>query len=105
MNKRDNLAIPRAYFSVCCAASRAHSALVGTALDTYGDHGAQISGIIRDHFPDSVKDTLRSLCDTMNAASRNAWGSRPPRVRVATMRRLSQSVARVEGCGFYGPQP
>ena len=103
--KHGDLAIPRAYFSVCCAAARAHSALVGAALDTYGEHGVQISGIIQDHFPDAVKDALRSLCDTINSASRAAWNSRPPRVRVSTMRKLSQSVARIEGGGFYGPQP
>lgn len=35
--------------------------LVSAALDTYGDHGTLISGCVQDHFPEVVKDTLRTL--------------------------------------------
>lgn len=61
-----------------------HTALVQQALDDYGDQGSLISGVIRDHFPDSVKDELRYyahggtlLADT-SAAHHQASGARKP---------------------------
>lgn len=38
-----------------------YGVIAGLALDTYGNHGSYISGIVRDHFPVETKDTLRSL--------------------------------------------
>jgi hypothetical protein len=43
--------------------------LVAQAESIYGDHGQLISGVIRDHFPDTVKDTLRSLCRQISRES------------------------------------
>lgn len=28
-------------------------------VPTFGDHGPLISGVVRDHFPDAIKDRLR----------------------------------------------
>lgn len=32
---------------------------VSKALEQYGDHGALVAGVIRDHFPHEVKEVLR----------------------------------------------
>ena len=37
------------------------NATVSLAAEAYGDQGSLISGVYRDHFPDSVKDRLRFL--------------------------------------------
>jgi len=101
---RPDLAQSRALFATACRLSRAHSALAGDALRTHGGHGPQISGCVREHFPEPVKDALRTLARAVGAASDAAWRARPPRVRHATMRALSRAVAARDGSGFYGPQ-
>jgi hypothetical protein len=100
----DPLAPARRLFSTACLLSRAHDSLTREALAEFGDHGPQISGCIRDHFPESVKETLRTLSRQVADASDAAWSLRPPRVHSSTMRKLAQSVARTEGSGFYGPR-
>ncbi len=42
------------------AIDSAYQEAVQDALRTYGSQGSLISGIVRDHFPDEVKDLLRS---------------------------------------------
>lgn len=101
---RRDLAKAQFYFTVACSLSLAHSRAVSLALAEYGDHGPQISGVIRDHFPDDIKEHLRGLCRDICAASDAAYASRPHGVRMTTMRALSRAVA-ADGTGFYGPQP
>ncbi len=92
-------------FEAACKASRDHSALAADAFTKYGDHGAQISGCVRDHFPEDVKNALRKLASLVTLNSQSAYDMRPARVRTATIRRLGQEVATRDGSGFYGPQP
>jgi hypothetical protein len=101
--ERPDLAPARDAFARQCGASRAHSALAQQALRDYGSHGPDISGCVREHFPEQVKETLRRLA--REASSREAYELRPPRVRMSTMRKLGQAVATRDGSGFYGPQP
>lgn len=81
--------------------SREHGDLSAQLLVRHGDHGPLISGVIRDHFPDADKDALRGLCRAMNAKAEEAWAARPPRVRVATMRRLFDLLRAECGSGRY----
>lgn len=106
MNLLDNpkFEAARICLEAACEASRKHSALAADALATYGDHGAQISGCVRDHFPDTVKDELRHWAQLVTRRSAMAYQNRPSRVRMATMRQLSKAVATRDGSGFYGPQ-
>jgi hypothetical protein len=92
-------------FVIACKHAREHSRVTADALKEYGDHGPQISGCIREHFPDAIKDRLRNLARTVTRVSDMAYAARPPRVRMETMRQLSRAVARKCGSGFYGPQP
>ena len=91
-------------FEAACEASRAHDQLAADALAQFGAHGPLISGCVRDHFPESVKDKLRTLARDVTRFSDAAYAARPSRVRLATMRALARDVARRDGSGFYGPQ-
>ena len=102
---RDDLRRAQAFYVTACRDSREHSRLAGEALRKYGDHGPNISGIVRDHFPQSVKEHLRVLAQRVTEACDRAQESRPKRVRSSTMRKLASAVARRDGAGFYGPQP
>lgn len=98
--------LPAARFlAQACEASREHSRLAESALALYGDHGPLVSGCVRSHFPEPVKDRLRSLARQVSRASAQAFDARPPRVRLATMRKLGRAVAAEQGSGYYGPQP
>jgi hypothetical protein len=72
-------------FAKACAASRAHSRLVARAEKQYGDHGPVISGIQREHFPDAVKDQLRTLARDVTRYLDAAYAARPNRVHSRTM--------------------
>jgi hypothetical protein len=94
-----------ALFALATAASRAHDTLARDALKRYGEHGPQISGAVRDHFPADVKDTLRRLAREVTEYSDEARRARPRGVRASTMNQLASAVAARDGAGFYGPQP
>lgn len=102
---RENLSIARDLFAVACSHSRAHSHYASKALKDFGDHGAQISGCVRDHFPEPVKQQLRTLAQLVTKYSELGHAARPKGVRLDTMRHLARSVATRDGSGFYGPQP
>jgi hypothetical protein len=102
---RPDLRLSAFCFENACRVSREHSALAAEASARYGEHGTQISGIVRDHFPEHVKAELRLLAATVTSYSDAAWKHRPRRVRTSTMRKLSRAVAARDGSGFYGPQP
>jgi hypothetical protein len=89
------------HFQECFRLSRAHNSLVRNALECYGDHGPQISGIMRDHFPDWVKRRLRKLCNQMNAAADAGMRARPRGVHRSTMLKLYREVRAQVGSGFY----
>jgi len=95
----------REHFRRACFASKLHGASVDQALALYGDHGPQVSGIWRDHFPEDVKDHLRALAREVTTEGDAARAARPKRVRMETMRLLASLVAEQYGHGFYGPQP
>jgi hypothetical protein len=92
-------------FEAACAASRKHSEIAAAALAQYGDHGAQISGCVRDHFPEDVKRDLRYLAGEVTRCIELAYANRPKRAHKETLRHLGREVATKFGSGFYGPQP
>lgn len=93
------------HFELACQASRLHSSQAQRAFANYGDHGAQISGCVRDHFPETVKDELRALARKVTEESVSAMLARPARVHRSTINRIGRLVATRDGSGFYGPQP
>jgi len=93
------------WYRRACKASRDHSTLAANALAAYGDHGPQISGCVRSHFPEHIKNALRTYTRRVTAYSDRAFALRPPYVRAHTMRHVARLVAAEYGSGFYGPQP
>ena len=91
-------------FADCCAQSRAWDKAGRDALAAYGDHGPQVSGILRDHFPKCTQDHMRALARNISILSDAAWAARPARVHRSTMRKLSRAVVQRDGGGFYGPR-
>jgi len=91
-------------FELACQCSRSHSKLAQYALETYGDHGSTISGVVRDHFPEHIKTMLRDLAHMVTDYSDRAHKARPARVTHRTMRELGRDVATRDGDGFYGPR-
>lgn len=91
------------HYAKACAASREHSAIAADALDKFGDHGAQISGCVRDHFPIEIKQRLRDLAREVSEHMDKAHQARPYRVHASTVYRIGRLVATRDGCGFYGP--
>lgn len=102
--KRADLQRAAHAFALACEASRQHDRLAGDALARYGSQGPDISGAVRSHFPENVKDELRALARAVGAHSDIAYSVKPKRVRLATMRALARAVATRDGTGFYGPQ-
>jgi hypothetical protein len=94
-----------AEFAEACRFSREHVTLAAEACETYGGHGTPVSGCVRSHFPDDMKNRLRLLAIQSAEASGRGFAARPARVRTSTMRRIAQLVATRDGSGFYGPQP
>lgn len=85
------------------ANSRAHSKLAQLALARYGEKGAMISGVVQDHFPDTMKDTLRTIAHrvtTMLDESRYHW--RKARKQHRTWMRLKDQIISRHGKGYYG---
>lgn len=102
--ERADLAAAAAAYAAACEASREHSRLAAAACARYGDHGPQISGIVRDHFPDEVKNRLRKLAVLITKYGDRGDRLRPRGVRHSTMRELARAVAARDGSGFYGPR-
>lgn len=102
---RPTLQLSAKLFADACRCSREHDELARKALERYGDHGPDISGCVRDHFPEAVKAELRLVAHNVTAFSDAAWRHRPKRVRHSTMLALASAVAARDGSGFYGPQP
>lgn len=50
-----------AYLQCARDTDRMYASAVDRALSAYGDHGSLVSGVVRAHFPDPVKDDLRTL--------------------------------------------
>lgn len=98
---RPALAQAAEHFVAAHTLSRAHASIAADALRLFGDHGPQVSGVVRGHFPEPIKVALRALCDAMNNASAAAWMARPRGVRNATMRELSRAIRARDGGGFY----
>lgn len=102
---RGDLANAALFFTAACGASRLHSKIAAAMLERFGDYGAQISGCVRDHFPEHIKNDLRALAAMVTRYSDLGYSARPARVRLDTMRHLARSIATRDGSGFYGPQP
>ena len=88
-----------------CFLSREHSRLCRDYLAQYGNgNGKDISGIYRDHFPEPVKEQLRSIARAIAEFSYRAYKVKPRGVHAATIRKLGRAIAARDGTGFYGPQ-
>jgi hypothetical protein len=92
-------------FAEACEASREHERKAGEALAAYGSQGPLVSGCVRSHFPEAVKEELRRLARLVSDKCDAARLARPARVRHDTLRRLAQEIATRDGSGRYGPQP
>lgn len=57
----EELARAREWGSLALWCDDQHSRIARIALDVFESHGALVSGVVRDHFPSYVKETLRSL--------------------------------------------
>ena len=99
------LARAQRLYAEACLASQTHSSIAAEALAEHGDHGPQISGCVRDHFPEATKDELRGWARRVGDLTLLARAARPAHVRRSTMNRLAREVATHVGAGFYGPQP
>lgn len=88
-----------------CEASRKHSALAQHALAKYGSAGCDISGCVRTHFPEEIKDQLRALARSVSEFSDSAWKLRPAYTQRKIVNRIGRLVATRDGSGYYGPQP
>ena len=105
--KRDLLTDPRfaesaAHFADGARASRNWDLEMGAALRKYGEHGPLISGCGRDHFPEHVKNILRTLARAVSTHNDLAMTKRPPRVRKDTMHALARLIVKRDGGGRYG---
>lgn len=92
-------------FELSCAASRKHSDVAQAAIEKYGDHGPLISGCVRDHFPEEIKEELRELAQEVHRLRNLALDNRPKGVHKETMYRLAREVSHHDGKGFYGFAP
>lgn len=102
---RADLQLSARCFADACRVSREHTELARAAMLKYGDHGPDISGCVREHFPENVKNELRLLAKTVSLYTDAAWKHKPKRVHHRTMFYLASAVASRDGAGFYGPQP
>ena len=82
--------------------SRSHSDLCKAALDQYGDHGPDVSGVCRNHFPEPIKVKLRSMAKAINTHNNIAAGFRPPRSHYSTFIKVKRHLESKYGKGFYG---
>jgi hypothetical protein len=99
---RPDLSLCRDWFSLAAWYSRSHQREAGKALTRYGDHGSQISGVVRDHFPEEVKVRLRHSAHLVSECVESGFRCRPARVQNATLRALKEAVYARNGRGFYG---
>lgn len=90
------------YYVVACAASRKHRDVQNAAYEKYGTKGPLISAIGQDHFPEDVKEELRSLAREVSDMCKKAEKSRPKGIRMETVYRVGREVAYRDGKGFYG---
>lgn len=101
----EKLTLARTWFIDACIMSQRYDKMLKHALETFGDHGPEISGCGRDHFPERTKQRLRDTARLVTWYSDLAWESKPPRYHDSTMRLLAAQCATRHGSGFYGPQP
>jgi len=99
-----NFALAKMWFVDSCIASIQYDKILKQALSTFGDHGPNISGAGRQHFPATTRQRLRDQCRKVAYYSQMAWESKPKRVHDSTMRTLARQCANKHGFGFYGPQ-
>ncbi len=74
-----------AHFEDACRASRRHEEFAAAQLRVFGDHGPDISAVVRDHFPEDRKAVLRDLARKVSEASDRALAADMP----AEARRLA----------------
>lgn len=92
-------------FESACFFSRIHVEKCAEYLQKYGHHGADVSGICRNHFPVDVKEELRRYVTAVLYHSERGHAARPKHYQAAAVVHLAREVATLHGSGFYGPQP
>lgn len=103
--KRPELQSAQRHFANAAQASRLHKNYVAELILKHGDgNGVQVSGVIRDHFPEQAKMNLIAICKNINRENDAGVAARPKHVRKETMFKLARAVCRRDGTGFYGFQ-
>lgn len=92
------------YIELAYIMSRGHRDLAALAEEQFGPgDGRFISGIVRSHFPDHIKDRLRGYAEMVGTyldASLRSWRA-AGRTRATWIREKDRIKAR-DGSGFYG---
>jgi hypothetical protein len=85
------------------AHSRAHSRLASLAFKRYGDQGSLISGIVRDHFPRPMKNSLRAIARKVGKLlDESLYDWRLAGKQRHTWIRLKDATIAKYGKGYYG---
>ena len=90
------------YFEVACAVSRKHRDVQNAAYEKYGKKGPHISAIGQSHFPDEVKNELRSLASEVSFMKQQGIAKKPAYTHRQTIYRLAREVSHKFGKGLYG---
>jgi hypothetical protein len=88
----------RLILSRAAECSRLHGTAAREYEAIYGDHGPLVSGVVREHFPEEVKDRLRRLA---RAASGSSFAYSLWRATGATATTYHRERSRLS-FGFYG---
>ena len=102
LSERPDLARAAELFTDAARISREYTTARAQALADYGDHGPEISGCVREHFPECTKGYLRALARNVHILTKAGLDARPPRARRATILKLAREIAARDGIGFYG---
>lgn len=88
---------PARLFREYVALDVAYQSAIGEALAKYGRHGPLVSGVIRNHFPEAVKGSLRELNRAKNECLKSGFASKPKHVRMSTMVKLLRAIEKEYG--------
>jgi hypothetical protein len=88
--RAQHTAVAREYLELARVTDRMHADTIARMVQTFGDgNGVLISGVYRDHFPETVKADLRTLAHTASDyLARSAAHWQFAGKRITTWRRL-----------------
>jgi hypothetical protein len=73
LTKKEHEALARDFIAAGNTRHKEWIQLAAHALEKYGAHGSLISGVVRDHFPAVMKESLRQLAREASHYSSLAW--------------------------------